>query len=277
MNGCASLTKMLGSVFAALFAAALLIPVPASALVGCDVVHDDEPSGGAVYKVALDELSLPATFPDAQLLHEALRSKLQDNFDKLKLEIPDVRFRVLFCQGRRPLNPPDILFDVKVFAEKGVVLEVWGYFDGYEATFIQAVIPLLTDKVAGWPPVDQYYQDAFPYDPAVPQQTFLKRLVLESDGVRAYAFIGIASQALQTGEFDRARRFFCRAEIVLDEMQKADPADLPPALAGLREFASEMSLETIDQAVDARAAGGYSGVLGSPDEPAGKPCTEEMS
>ncbi|MBL29242.1 MAG: hypothetical protein CMM50_17060 [Rhodospirillaceae bacterium] len=256
--------------------AAAVLPRPAAAqIAGCEAALRDAPapqSDGLVFKLVLDELSL-AGVPDSidpSLLVQALRVKLIDNVNKIGLELDNVH--VVVCLGRHPVNPSDIEPSAEHFAASDVILEIWGFYDGDEVIFTNAVIPILASTDVAWGPVGPFYNDSFAYDGSEPHLRFLKQIVRDSVHLRAYTAVGIATRSLVLGDYDRARRFFCRASFML-----APSAGAGGARQRLANFVDRMSIDVIRQADEARQQGRYQGHLGTPQLPVGTPCEAQSS
>lgn len=268
-----------GARFLALSAALLLatfMPRPAAAqLAGCEAALRDVPapeSDGLVFKLVLDELSL-AGVPDSidpEILVQALRVKLIDNVSKIGLELDNVH--VVVCLGRHPVNPTDIEPSAPHFADNDVILEIWGFYDGDEVIFTNAVIPILAAGDAAWDAVGPFYHDSFAYDGSEPHLRFLKQIVRDSVNLRAYTAVGIATRSLMLDDFDRARRFFCRASFMLSPTAGAGGQQ-----ARLADFVDRMSLDVIDRAAEARRQGRYQGHLGTAQLPVGTSCEAQSS
>lgn len=255
------------------FVVAAMLPLrPGTAqIANCDAAMREVPGSlpdGVVFKLLLDELSL-AGVPDAidpELLAQSLRLKLLDNVRKIGLELESVH--VVVCLGRKPVNPTDVQPSAPRFVENDVVLEVWGFYDGDEVVFTNAVMPLLAPGDGGWAGASPFYHDSFAYDGQQPHLRFLKQIVQDSVQLRAYAAVGIATRSLIRDDFDRARRFFCRAQFLLAVEDRA--AD--PTWQQLATFVNDMSVQVIDLAMAARTAGRYAGRLGTAQLPSGTPC-----
>ena len=246
-------------------------------LANCEAALQDAPSSspdGIVFKLLLDELAL-AGVPDSiepDVLVQSLRVKLLDNVSKIGLELDSVH--VVVCLGRSPVNPIDIKPSATRLAVNNVILEVWGFYDGDEVVFSNAVIPLLASTGADWASAGPFYNDSFTYDGSQPHLRFLKQIVRESLHLRAYAAVGIATRSLRVGDFDRARRFFCRASLLLThELGAAGD----PERKRLTVFVEHMSVAVIDFAVEARQAGRYDGRLGTAQLPRGAQCETQTS
>ncbi len=250
--------------------AALLPWTPAQAIQDCRAAREPIPGAqGQVYKLLLDELRVTGDV-DIDALRSALRTKLQSNVEKISLESREIH--VIVCANRMPENPSDIANEIEGFTEADVVLEVWGLFDGDEAIFVQAVVPLLSSAAASWPATERYFEDSFLYDAQELELRFLKRLVQDSVHMRSYAAVGIASRALMTGDYDRARKFFCQALVLLDDLTAEAGRDVEHDR--LAAFVDGMSLETVERAA---ADSAYRGTLGTVQTPVGTPCTGETS
>lgn len=256
--------------------AAALLPAPRAWAQVSDCAQAREPVPGAagelVFKLMLDKLVGTTDAGDPEIVHRALLSKLQDNFDKARLELG--RFRIVLCLDRSPAQIGDILADADGFADNGVVLETWGFFDGAEATLSHAFVPLLATKASEWRPAVDHVSITYRYDGG-DKLSFLKSMVSASPEVRIFAAFGAASAAYSAQDLDKARRYFCRTLLMLRTYQdepamRIDPLDRQE----LETFLDDMSLRIIDDAVQARAAGTYSGTLGSPVTPPGTRCGE---
>lgn len=258
--------RLLAAAFA-VCATVLLQATHAAALVDCSAARRAAPGEGPgfpVFKLLLDDLVVPASLGDADILQQSLLAKLQDNFDKARLELG--RFHVVLCAGRRPSNVSDISGSVEGFTNSAVALETWGVFDGDEAILSHAIVPLMSDRADGWRPGDVHFVEVYQYDGSG-ELRFLKRLVNTSLEVRIYAAIGAASAAYIRSDFDSARHYFCRSLLMMREFGGG-------ASANLHGFLENISARVIDEAIAAHAAGTYDGPLGGPDLPAGTPCGE---
>jgi len=226
--------------------------------------------GDVVFKLMLDELAGTSGAGDAEIVHRALLSKLQDNFDKAALEFG--RFQVVLCLGRSPIQVTDIMGGVEGFSEHGVVLETWGYFDGEEATLVHAFVPLLAPRARNWRPDVDHVTTTYAYDGSG-ELSFLKTLVNASPEVRIFAALGAASSAYAAQDFDNARTYFCRTLLMLETYEDSESMTIDPRRRQkLETFLKEMSLKVIDDAAAARSAGAYDGPLGSPVIPSGTTC-----
>ncbi len=250
--------------------ACLMLASPAAAIQDCRAAREPIPGAqGPVYKLLLDEMRVTGDL-DLDVLRSALRAKLQDNVEKISQEFREIH--VIVCASRIPENTADIAGEVEGFTASDVVLEVWGVFDGDEAIFVQAVVPLLSQKAKGWPATDRFFEDSFTYDPQESELRFLKRLVRDSVQIRSYTAVGIASRALMTGDYDMARKFFCQALLLLDDIPAAPGRT--PEQERLAAFVDGMSLETIERAA---ADPAYRGLLGTVEAPVGKHCLGNTS
>ncbi|MDS9469215.1 hypothetical protein RGQ15_16765 [Paracoccus sp. MBLB3053] len=227
--------------------------------------------GDVVFKLMLDELAGTASAGDAEIVHRALRTKLQDNFDKAQLELG--RFHVVLCLGRSPLQVNDIMPGVRDFADHGVVIETWGFFDSEEATLDHALVPPLAEVSGIWPSSVKHLSMSYPYDGSG-ELSFLKSLVHSSPEIRMLAALGAASASYEAADYDNARAYFCRTLLMLRQYQDAASMRIDPVHRQvLDSFLEEMTtVRVIEEARAARAAGTYDGMLGSPIIPQGTTC-----
>ena len=254
-----------------------LILLPASrldaAISDCIEAREAVPGvgpGDTVFKLILDELAGAPTTGDAMIMHRALLSKLQDNFDKAQLELG--RFHVVLCLGRSPVQVHDIMQYVEGFADHDVVLETWGYFDLDEVTLVHAFLPLLASRSQTWRPGINHVSTTYAYD-GTGELKFLKKLVNTSPEIRIFASLGAASAAYADKDFDNARTYSCRTLLLLTKYQENTLTWLDPNLVQEMEgFLRDMSLRVLDDAALAREAGAYDGPLGSPNVPSGTTC-----
>lgn len=261
---------------AVLALAAALLPASRARAQVSDCAQARDPVHGAagevVFKLMLDKLAGTTEAGDPEIVHRALLSKLQDNFDKARLELG--RFRIVLCLDRSPAQIGDILDNVDAFANHGVVLETWGFFDGAEATLSYAFVPLLATKASGWRPAVDHVSITYLYDGG-DKLSFLKSMVSASPEVRIFAALGAASAAYSAHDLDKARRYFCRTLLMLRTYQNDPAMGIDPLdRQELETFLDGMSLRVIDDAVQARGAGIYSGTLGTPVTPQGTRCGE---
>ena len=254
----------------------LCLPSAAHAIRDCEDARAPVPGaseGDRVYKLLLDEFSLPTSFSDVDILHQALHHKLQDNFDKALLDLG--RFHVVLCLGRRPESVNDLTGYVDGFVDGGVALETWGVFDGDEAMLTYAMVPLMSERAEAWRPGVSYVLTSYEYDGSG-ELRFLKRVVGESLDARVFAAIGAASAAHMEADYDTARYYFCRALLMIEQFGSGGLGANPRA-GELTRFVREMSLKVIEDAIRARDAGAYSGDLGSLEIPVGMTCYGDLS
>jgi hypothetical protein len=234
------------------------------------------------FVLALDRISVsePVTgLENPETLAAGLAFKIATNLEDLELAqtvpkagdsgVMNVRFRVDPCPQRWPQASGDIKDDAERFLKNRVVLELWGLFDLDEAIFSHAILPLY---VRGAPPHVQagevftlsYSYQASDAGATRPELRFLKKILLTSLPLRAYAAAGVAAIALEEQQYDR--------QVMLDF--ESERGRLSSHDRRLLVYAEELSHEVIVRAQDDPS---YSGTLGSDLIPSGTGCTGLLS
>jgi hypothetical protein len=261
----------------------LLLLIAASGRVGAQVAGCDaalQPvttgTGSMTFILALDGLRVPAEIPgleDPKLLIGGLRFKVDVNLEALEMEPPAsgsgtgntvrTNFKVVACPQRQPEGELD-MSQVNRFLNNNVVLELWGMFDGDEAIFSHAILPIYVNGAGDFSAPREVFHLSYPYQAAAnggqrPELKFLKKILLESLSLRAYSAVGAAALALQKKEYDLSWRFYCSThQILLD--QQSQYGELSKHDKKLLEYAQKRVNEVIDSAMSDPE---YKGALGS--------------
>jgi hypothetical protein len=243
------------------------------------------------FVLALDRISVsePVTgLENPETLAAGLAFKIATNLEDLELAqtapkaddsgVMNVRFRVDPCPQRWPQASGDISDDAERFLKNRVVLELWGLFDLDEAIFSHAILPLY---VRGAPPHVQagevftlsYSYQASDAGATRPELRFLKKILLTSLPLRAYAAAGVAAIALEEQQYDLARRYYCSVRQVMLDFE-SERGRLSSRDRRLLAYAEELSREVIAMA---QAKPDYNGLLGSDLIPSGTGCTGLLS
>jgi hypothetical protein len=101
----------------------------------------------------------------------------------------------------------------------------------------------------------------------------LKKILLTSLPLRAYAAAGVAAIALEEQQYDIARRYYCSVRQVMLDFE-SERGRLSSHDRRLLVYAEELSHEVIVRAQDDPS---YSGTLGSDLIPSGTGCTGLLS
>lgn len=237
--------------------------------------------GQITFKVLLDEFKYAQDVNVDPTLFEALNFNLQINIDNTKFG--NEYIVAIPCAGRRPGSLADIAPEAATLAGLNAVVETFGVFDGDELYLGNVILPLLdgSDVLKAATGARPLYSQIFPYDTKKTHRQFLKDLLLYKPHFPAFVSVGIGSRSFDTGEFDLARKYFCRAGALLGEVLEAKKpeeqiAKLEEPITQLKEFAENMAIETIAVANKARNGSGpgavYQGILGTAELPEGTSC-----
>ncbi len=253
-------------------------------LAGCDAALQPASEGGGsmTFILAVDGLSVPESIPgleNPRILAKGLTFKVATNLEALALDqlgtgnIVKTRFQVVACPQRRPVEAADIENEANLFLDNGVVLELWGFFDGHEAIFSHAILPIYVRGAGEEMGPGKVFDFAFPYETTTPvapgsELRFLKTILAKSLPLRAYAAVGAAAIALDEREYDLARRYYCDSrQIMLDiESEQGELSSNDRDLLGHIEQMSQKVITLAKNDAD------YHGVLGTELLPAGTGC-----
>ena len=250
--------------------------VGAQEVASCEAALTPSPrvEGKIKFLLAVDGLDVPPDIrglEDVVRLTEGLRHKVNTNLESIEIELSTsesgnrtrTSFEAVPCPQRQPRGKPGES-DAKRFLNNNVVLELWGFFDGHEAIFSHAILPIFVHGGGEFAdPGDvlalNYTYEAAANGGSVPELIFLKKILLESSPLRAYSAIGAAARALQMKEYDFSWRYYCSTrQILLD--QQSEVGELSKTDRKLLEYAGLMASEVV---VAAKGDPDYRGALGT--------------
>lgn len=227
-------------------------------------------SQGPGFKVLLDEIYYTSATPPAtsSTVMDRLQFRILTQLEKT-VEDLEMRPDVVTCSGRKPRGANDFnQGQVEQLNAHGVVLEVWGSVDsstpaeGQPAEVARvgyALIPTrFYEHFRKTPPKVQGVHVA-EYSSTVGSAT---SVLEQSSELQAFTALGVGMKALKArGDYDQARKYFCKAELLLRaERARRERENLPVSAEykALLENARDWAAETVRLA---QANAAYRGAL----------------
>lgn len=226
---------------------------------------------GPGLKVLLDEIYYTSATPPAAgstVSMDRLQFRILTQLEKIVEEM-EMRPDVVPCAGRKPRGANDFNeAQVDQLNGQGVVLEVWGSVDSSTAA---AGSPAEVARV-GYALIPTRFYEHFRKSPPKVQGVHLAEYsspsgsaasVLEqSSELQAFTALGIGMKALKAnGDYDQARKYFCKAELLLRAellRRERDNLAVSAEYKALLENARDWAGETVRLA---RADAAYRGAL----------------